>query len=246
MEDREQESTNHLFTLVPSSYEWALRRFDAIERRIDRLLALIVGVTFGVPTVTTAILNSPTGDRQLLLGICVIPIAYIALAAAGLAVILSILLQVGRRRGRVRVLDLAGAQKRLRCQHVIETQAKLVEWAGADVRDNQKTVSVRARFADIVTWLFGRYGCAIGCPDIIGRSSIEEERGPRIFFALAKRRLRRCGWRLWFRHRISRRFFWCVSTVFFCQECISSRCQIDIPMLIGHSRGLQTRGQERY
>ena len=154
MEDRAQDSNSHLFMLVPSSYEWALRRFDAIERRIDRLLALIVGVTFGVPTVTTAILNSSTGDWQLLLGTYVIPSACIAIAAASIAVILSILLQVGRRRGRVRVLDLADAQKRLRCQPEIETQAKLIEWAGADVRDNQKTVSARAKIADIVTWLF--------------------------------------------------------------------------------------------
>ena len=139
------------FNMVPESYEWALRRLDAVESRIQHLMTLAPAILLSIALPTAAIAGAGNVKLSLL--------AYLALIALGGVMITGIW---ARSRGGLRLLDQQSVDR----DYLEETSLEDAKWnaiklAGEDFDFNACFIQGKARYADIMGVLL-LIGTALG------------------------------------------------------------------------------------
>lgn len=149
MQDTDKESLNLAYEMIVPAYDWSLRRIASVEKRIDRLIALIVIVTVAFPLAVMALGDGEaisTSGLSLALG-------SVALALATFAVAF---LLYTRRMGFVQyTLPSELTKDEWLSAPVSEFKRGVLEQAGKAIDENRALTNKRSWLTDWMTGVFG-------------------------------------------------------------------------------------------
>jgi hypothetical protein len=149
MQDTDKETLNLAYEMIVPAYDWSLRRIASVERRIDRLIALIVTVTVAFPVAVMVI----SRDEGILTSSLPLTLASCALGLAAFAV--SILIYT-RQMGHVQyTLPSAVTQEEWLSAPAQEFRQGILEQAGKAIDENRSLTNRRSYLADWMTGVFG-------------------------------------------------------------------------------------------
>lgn len=150
MATQDDDSLDLAFELVPASYDWMLRRMDALERRIDSLLLFIATLTFAIPTVTIAISRTPESPGFDIASLHNV-FAGLALACFLGAIVVGL---KGRGMGELKLIILSGLLAYQKDKTKQEFQRGMINLAGEHLDKNRAFIARKALFADILSVIF--------------------------------------------------------------------------------------------
>lgn len=135
------------YDLVVPSHDWAIRRFEATNRRIDNLITFIVTVTLAI--VTGAIAIAGSSDRPFTL----FPdtTGYIALSIFLLIMFAGMYI---RQMGSLAILDLMTLYRHFISLPKGEFRGRVFFQAGKNLSENQSLIQRKAWGATIMIFLF--------------------------------------------------------------------------------------------
>ena len=143
--DADYPSIDLAYEIVLPSYDWAIRRLQVVEQRIEGLLRLTTTATIAIPVIAFA----TTKDVD--------PTVYLnwqAVVASALFFLTTVLGLLARRFGGISVID----PKQLYDNHLKkgkrELKKDLIYFAGLDFQDNVRLIERKSRCADLLVVLF--------------------------------------------------------------------------------------------
>lgn len=149
MKDTDGETLNLAYEMIVPAYDWSLRRIASVEKRIDRLIALIVVVTIVFPVAVMALSRNEAISTSLLsiaLGSCALALATFAVA----------FLLYTRRMGFVQyTLPSALTSDEWLSAPVSEFKRDVLEQAGRAIEGNRALTNERSWRTDWMTGVFG-------------------------------------------------------------------------------------------
>ncbi len=149
MKDTDKETLNLAYEMIVPAYDWSLHRIASVERRIDRLIALIAVVTVAFPVAVMAINRGETVATSMLS----LTLGSIALALAAFAVIV---LLYTRQVGFVQyTLPSALTNDEWLSAPVTQFKRDVLEQAGKAIDDNRALTNKRSWLTDWMTGVFG-------------------------------------------------------------------------------------------
>ena len=149
MQDTDKESLNLAYEMIVPAYDWSLRRIASVEKRIDRLIALIVIVTVAFPVGVMAVNRSEAISTSMLS----LTLGSIALALATFAVAF---LLYTRRMGFVQyTLPSELTKDEWLSAPVSEFKREVLEQAGKAIDENRALTNKRSWLTDWMTGVFG-------------------------------------------------------------------------------------------
>lgn len=126
------------YEYVLPSYDWAVRRSDAVESRIQALLGLITTITLAAVAFVRAIARVDIGDP-------------IWLVLAGLAFIAAVVCGViGRTTGELQIVSPEALYNEWLDKPPETFRTESIYYAGQNLRSNERLVRKRHRF---LTWM---------------------------------------------------------------------------------------------
>ena len=132
MATQDDDSLDLAYEFVRDSYDWMLRRMDAVERRIDSLLLFFATVTFAIPTATIAI----SGVREPLNGLDFTALHNIsAVAALACFPVATITGLIVRGKGKLRLIVLSRLLNYQEGKTKREFQRSMLSYAGEQFDD---------------------------------------------------------------------------------------------------------------
>lgn len=149
MPDADKDTLNLAYEMIVPAYDWSLRRIASVERRIDRLIALIVIVTVAFPVAVMA----SRGDEAISTSLLSVTLGSCALALAAFAVIF---LLYTRRTGFVQyTLPSALTSDEWLSAPVSQFKKDVLEQAGRAIDENRALTNRRSWRTDWMTGVFG-------------------------------------------------------------------------------------------
>ena len=152
MTDNNKDTLELAYDMIVPAYDWSLRRLSSVEKRIDRLIALIVTVTVAFPVAVLALSqDEPVSTSPLPL-----TLASLALALAAFAVAFLI---YTRQRGLVQyTLPSALYHEERLSAPAAEFRREVLEEAGKAIDENRALTNKRSYGAD---WMVGVFGLEV-------------------------------------------------------------------------------------
>ena len=152
MKDNDKETLELAYEMIVPAYDWSLRRLSSVEKRIDRLIALIVIVTVAFPIAVMAL----SQDEPLLTSALPLTLAACALAVAIFAVAFLI---YTRRMGFVQyTLPSVLYDEESLSAPAEEFRREVLEEAGKAIGENRALTNRRSNGAD---WMAGVFGIEV-------------------------------------------------------------------------------------
>ena len=152
MKDTDKETLELAYEMIVPAYDWSLRRVSSVEKRIDRLIALIVIVTVAFPIAVMALSQDEplsTSPLSLTLASCAL-----ALATFGVAFLI-----YTRRMGFVQyTLPSVLYNEESLSAPVAEFRREVLEEAGKAIGENRALTGKRSNGAD---WMAGVFGIEV-------------------------------------------------------------------------------------
>lgn len=142
-------SLNLAYEYVIPSYGWALSRFEAVERRIERLLMLILAATIAVPVFLPLVREEPVhlstaGWKSILiLGAIVL---FVLAASIGI---------YARQAREVSLVDPGVHYRESLSLPHWEFQRNAIYFAAEHMKENVANIALKSRLADCMAGLFG-------------------------------------------------------------------------------------------
>ena len=154
MEDRESfnpadyPSIGPAFELVVPSYDWALRRLDAIERRLDNLARFVITVTFAAPAGTVGIARLSGNPVEVIYDESL----WIVIASFASTLLLWVIV---RQIGTVKVIDLQAIFNKYLAHSKEEFRKDIIYAAGEHAIANERLSRRKSLGANLMAVLFG-------------------------------------------------------------------------------------------
>ena len=145
------ESVELAFEFIVPSYDWAMRRLEAAERRIDNLMRFIITVTLALGASAIAIAELSSQPLSLFLD-CV---AIIALASFLITFLIAIVLGMWvRQTGNITLLSPSGLYHDYIQKTKREFQGLILFHAGKHLEKNEELVRRKSNAATVMVVLF--------------------------------------------------------------------------------------------
>ena len=138
-------SVELIYDFVLPSYDWAVRRLDTLERRIDHILNLLFTLTLAVPVVTIAIAGADNNPDFL---------HWSGIVALGLFLVTAVFGIYVRQAGELTFMDIRGMYEEWGYLTPYTFKQYVTYYAGGDFADNVAFVKKKARQTDLVVTLF--------------------------------------------------------------------------------------------
>ena len=149
MKDTDKETLELAYEMIVPAYDWSLRRLSSVERRIERLIALIVIVTAALPVAVMTLGQDEaisTSSLPLTLASCALALATFAVA----------FLIYSRQMGLVQyALPSALYHEERLSEPVAEFRREVLKEAGKAIDENRALANKRSYGADWMTGVFG-------------------------------------------------------------------------------------------
>ena len=149
MKDTDKETLELAYEMIVPAYDWSLRRLSSVERRIERLIALIVIVTAALPVAVMTLGQDETistSSLSLTLASCALALATFAVA----------FLIYSRQMGLVQyALPSALYHEERLSEPVAEFRREVLKEAGKAIDENRALANKRSYGADWMTGVFG-------------------------------------------------------------------------------------------
>lgn len=134
------------YEIVLPSYDWAIRRLQAVEQRIENLLRLVATVTLAFPVIASATTQGTSlADYATWQGIVTL-VLFLTALSIGLA---------ARRYKGIRLIDPDDLFQDHLDKHKDEFKKDFIKFAGEDFQDNIQLIEEKSTFADMIAVSFG-------------------------------------------------------------------------------------------
>jgi hypothetical protein len=131
-------SVDLAYPLAVASYDWAQKRFDSVDGRIQTLIAFITTITFGVPLLASSI-TSQKANFQSRWFIAAL-IAFIVSLGFGL---------FGRLKGELTLLSPKHLYEKWLDHSEFEFKKSLIGWAGEHFEKNRAEINSKWFYAKL-------------------------------------------------------------------------------------------------
>ena len=152
MKDTDKETLELAYEMIVPAYDWSLRRVSSVEKRIDRLITLIIIVTVAFPIAVMALSQDEpisTSPLPLTLASCALALATFAVA----------FLIYTRRMGFVKyTLPSALYDEDRLSAPVAEFRREVLKDAAKAIDENRALTNKRSYGAD---WMVGVFGIEV-------------------------------------------------------------------------------------
>ena len=149
MNEAEKDTLVLAYDMIVPTYDWSLRRVASVEKRIDRLIALIVIVTVAFPVAVMAL----SDEGSISTSVLSLTLASCALALAVFAVGFLI---YTRELGRVHhALPETFAREELLSAAAEDFRREVLEQARNSIEEMRSTIERRSWRIDWMTGVFG-------------------------------------------------------------------------------------------
>lgn len=132
------------YEFVLPSYEWAMKRLDAVDGRIQTLQTLIIGTTLAVPVFARAVLPETSLDFGSVWFVLAL-LAFVLSIGTGM---------VARASGTIKLLSPDKLYERYLSKDQEQFKKDVLYYAGAHAVDNHRLVLFKGRAQSIMTGLF--------------------------------------------------------------------------------------------
>ena len=152
MKDNDKETLELAYEMIVPAYDWSLRRLSSVEKRIDRLIALIVIVTVAFPIAVMALSQDEplsTSPLSLTLALCALALATFAVA---------FLIYTRRMRFVQYTLPSVLYDEESLSAPASEFRREVLEETGKAIGENRALTNKRSNGAD---WMAGVFGIEV-------------------------------------------------------------------------------------
>ena len=138
-------SINLAYEIVLPSYDWALRRLQSVEKRIEGLLRLIVTITLAFPVVAAVTSQDASfADFATWQGAVTLAL-FLTTLVIGLA---------ARRYKGIRLIDPDDLYNQHLHKRCLEFKKDFIKYAGEDFQDNAQVIDDKSTYADMIAVTF--------------------------------------------------------------------------------------------